>query len=103
MLQQIDPAGVQPRWKGTIMHTGDPHFIRAEFERLLREYWQRQYAASQRDEELQERWRAADEIPDATYQQDRATFPASVQEAYAYYTNTVEAQDWGSAVLYRVL
>ena len=84
------------------MQHSDPHFIRAEFETRLREYWARQYAAARQGVDGQERFLEAYQIPRETVEQEGSTVPPRVQEAYAYYRNTVEAQDWGSVALYRV-
>jgi hypothetical protein len=86
------------------MHTGDPLFVRAEFEQLLREYWQRSYAASKQDTDFQERFLEAYEIEVSRdrARQPWAAIPPSVHEAHDYYLNTVEKQDWGSVRLYRV-
>jgi hypothetical protein len=84
------------------MQHSDPHFIRAEFETWLREYWVRQYVATQQGADAQERFLDEYTIPHEAVEQEAATIPPGVRDAYAYYLGTVEAQDWGSVRLYRV-
>jgi hypothetical protein len=84
------------------MQHSDPHFIRADFEHRLREYEARQYAAAQQGADAQERFLDEYTIPREAVEQEAATIPPTVRDAYAYYRGTVEAQDWGSVRLYRV-
>ena len=84
------------------MQNIDPHFIRTEFENRLKQYWDARYAAARQDVDVQERFLDAYKIPREAVQQGQPTIPPSVQEAYAYYLQTVEAQAWGSVALYRV-
>ncbi|MEC4813585.1 MAG: hypothetical protein SAK29_10000 [Scytonema sp. PMC 1069.18] len=75
---------------------------REAFEKLLKSYYERCYQAYLKDLDFEERFLDEYRISFQEYHKARDGLPKSVQEAYNYYFEGVERQDWGNVFLYQV-